>query len=290
MSTPNAANRLREPAAEAGATISSLRPPRLPRARRRLDRATLLGLTGALSLVAGAIALTGSLAAFASMPAALIVLGGTATVTAVSFTGRDLGEALSGFRRAVAGASYDQRLLARQLIQVADFARSAGRLRLDEAAEGLPPHGLLRQSLHLVADGLGEHAIKDALRDQAQAQEHNEHRAAAVLRRASEIAPGMGLIGTLVGLVQMLSQLDDPASIGPAMAVALLTTFYGAVLGTVILGPLASKLERRAEAQALSHRLIVIAAAAMARQESPRRLETLLNGVLPPEKRVALYD
>jgi chemotaxis protein MotA len=111
-----------------------------------------------------------------------------------------------------------------------------------------------------------------------------------VLRRASEVAPAMGLIGTLVGLVQMLGSLSDPSAIGPAMALALLTTFYGAVLGNVVLSPLAAKVERAAEEDALVKTLYTIGAVSIARQENPRRLEMLLNAVLPPGKRIQYFD
>ena len=100
----------------------------------------------------------------------------------------------------------------------------------------------------------------------------------------------MGLIGTLVGLVQMLAQLEDPSAIGPSMALALLTTFYGAILGTVILGPLAAKLERNSNDEALSKNLVLMTMSSIARQENPRRLEMLLNSELPPEKRIKYFE
>jgi chemotaxis protein MotA len=115
-------------------------------------------------------------------------------------------------------------------------------------------------------------------------------KAAAVLRRAAEISPAMGLIGTLVGLVQMLGSLDDPATIGPAMAVALLTTFYGAIMANMLLSPLAAKLERHAADEALVMTLDVTTAASISRQENPRRLEMLLNAALPPAQRTKLFE
>ena len=115
-------------------------------------------------------------------------------------------------------------------------------------------------------------------------------RAASIIRRGSEVAPAMGLIGTLVGLVQMLAQLDDPSSIGPAMAVALLTTFYGAILGTIVLGPLSGKLERNSNSEAMIKNLVLTAMGSIARQENPRRLEMLLNSELPPDKRIRFFD
>ncbi|MCW8835765.1 MAG: MotA/TolQ/ExbB proton channel family protein, partial [Rhodospirillales bacterium] len=111
-----------------------------------------------------------------------------------------------------------------------------------------------------------------------------------VLRKAAEFAPAMGLIGTLIGLVQMLGNLDDPSTIGPSMAVALLTTFYGAVLANMVFMPLASKLERNSGEEALVNNVFLLGATSIGRQENPRRLEMLLNSLLPPTKRVRYFD
>ena len=111
-----------------------------------------------------------------------------------------------------------------------------------------------------------------------------------VLRKMGEFSPAMGLIGTLVGLVQMLGHLDDPSTIGPSMAVALLTTFYGAVLANIVFLPLASKLERNSAEETLVNNVYLMGAASIGRQENPRRLEMLLNSVLPPAKRVRYFD
>ncbi|MCK4938737.1 MAG: MotA/TolQ/ExbB proton channel family protein, partial [Rhodospirillaceae bacterium] len=113
---------------------------------------------------------------------------------------------------------------------------------------------------------------------------------ASILRKAAEFAPAMGLIGTLIGLVQMLGNLDDPSTIGPSMAVALLTTFYGAVLANMVFSPMAAKLERNSAEEAMVNNIYVMGASSIGRQENPRRLEMMLNSVLPPSKRVQYFD
>ena len=100
----------------------------------------------------------------------------------------------------------------------------------------------------------------------------------------------MGLIGTLVGLVQMLGSLDDPSTIGPSMAVALLTTFYGAILANMVFSPMAAKLERNSNEESMVNTVFLTAAASMGRQENPRRLEMLLNTILPPAHRLQYYE
>ena len=115
-------------------------------------------------------------------------------------------------------------------------------------------------------------------------------KSAGVFRKAAEVSPAMGLIGTLVGLVQMLGNLEDPSTIGPAMAVALLTTFYGAILANMVFAPLASKLERNSDEEALVQNLYLLGAVSIGRRENPRHLEAMLNSLLPPSARLQQFD
>jgi chemotaxis protein MotA len=142
----------------------------------------------------------------------------------------------------------------------------------------------------LVIDNTPPETLERELRAELQAMVARHARTAALLRRAGEVAPAMGLIGTLIGLVQMLSNLDNPASIGPAMAVAILATLYGAALANMALLPLAYKLERNTHDEALIHNLTILAASSIAIQESPRRTEVLLNSLLPPGDRIGYFD
>ena len=169
-------------------------------------------------------------------------------------------------------------------------ARRHGILSLQRSLHRLEDHPFLFRSLRLAVDGLPAEQIEQVLSSEAQAMSSRHLRSAGVLRRAGEVAPAMGLIGTLIGLVQMLGNLEDPESIGPAMAVALLTTFYGAVLANMVFLPLASKLERNSGVEALVNQIFAMGVVSIARQENPRRLEILLNTVLPPELRVGDFD
>ena len=142
----------------------------------------------------------------------------------------------------------------------------------------------------MVADGATVAELEEVMHNDIQATLHRVRRSAAVLRRAADYAPAMGLIGTLVGLVQLLGRLDDPQQIGASMAVALLTTFYGAVLANMVLSPLAVKLERNAVDEELVCLVYLMGAISVSRQENPRRLELLVNSVLPPSMRVRYFD
>lgn len=261
-------------------------PPRTLRPRGGLDVATLVGLLAAVGVIVVAMTAGGSLRAFLDPPSLIVVLGGTLAVTTASFS---LADVLRAWRQAgqmLALATHDPQAVARQVLLLAEAARRAGPETLKGVLPDLKHDPFLQRSVSLIVEGLPPDDIERMLTGEVEASGAARIKSAAVLRRASEVAPAMGLIGTLVGLVHMLGGLDDPAAIGPAMALALLTTFYGAVLGNVALAPLAAKLERAAEDEALIKTLYTIAAVSIARQENPRRLEMLLNAVLPPGKRL----
>jgi chemotaxis protein MotA len=179
---------------------------------------------------------------------------------------------------------------AQRILHLADTARRNGPLVIEDAAKKLNPSRFLSQAIMLVVDGFPAEEIQPILDTDIQATRERHVRSAGVLRRAGEVAPAMGLIGTLVGLVQMLGNLDDPASIGPAMAVALLTTFYGAILANMVFHPLANKLERNSEIEAMVNQIYMLGAASISRQENPRRLEMAINSILSPAQRVNCFD
>jgi len=272
-------------------------PRRLPEAplrfdapTRKTDLATLLGLVAALVLIGVAIAMNGSPFAFVDVPAILMVVLGTIAVTAISYTGDELREAQPSFRQALFRTEIDPRVGARRVLTMADKARKRGILTLQGDLYGLRDAPFLQRALAMLVDGMQVDEIERNMTLEAHASAQGRHRAAAILRRAAEVSPAMGLIGTLVGLVQMLGNLDSPERIGPAMSVALLTTLYGALMANVVFLPLASKLERNATVEQLINQIYTMGVASMGRQENPRRLEMLLNTVLPAGQQVRYFD
>lgn len=265
-------------------------PLRFEAAPRKMDLATLFGLIAALVLIAVAIVMNGSPLAFVDVPAILMVVLGTFAVTAISYTGEELREAQPSFRQAMFRTEIDPRVAARRVLTLADKARKRGMLSLQGDLYGVRDAPFLQRSLTMLVDGLQVDEIERNMTLEAHALAQGRHRAAAILRRAAEVSPAMGLIGTLVGLVQMLGNLDSPERIGPAMSVALLTTLYGALMANVVFLPLASKLERNATVEQLVSQIYTMGVASMGRQENPRRLEMLLNTVLPAGQQIRYFD
>lgn len=263
---------------------------RIAKPQTSMDFATVLGLVLTIGVIIMAIAMGHSKANFFNMPSVLIVILGTIFATVISFTldevfrtGRIIAKSL--FRKI-----YDPSVMARQLMDIAMLARKKGLLALSSIEPELSKDKPLAEAVQIVTDGYSGEDIERVLAQDIDALAERHRRAASILRRGSEIAPAMGLIGTLVGLVQMLADLQNPESIGPAMAVALLTTFYGAILGTIVLAPLAAKLERNSNDETKIRTLILTAMSSIARQENPRRLEMLLNSELSPSERIEYFD
>ncbi|MFN3076615.1 MAG: motility protein A [Alphaproteobacteria bacterium] len=264
---------------------------RTPTTIRSVDSATVIGLGGGLVFLVAAILLGGSLRAFFDPAAVLIVVGGTAAVTTASFSLDEVARSTRVVSRAVVRSGPNLSEVAAHVMQIADFARRNGLLGLQGAPlDILRGEPFLHQGLSMIVDGSPDDEVEVILQREIQATSQRHAKAVGVLRRAAEVSPAMGLIGTLIGLVQMLSNLENPSTIGPSMAVALMTTFYGAVLANMILIPLASKLERNSQEESVVSQLYLLGVVSIGRQENPRRLEMLLNSVLPPQHRVKYFD
>lgn len=255
-----------------------------------MDLATILGLGGGVILVMIAILLGGSAAAFIDIPSLLIVLGGTITVTMISFSIPEILNTQRLLLQTIFTSRDDVQSVAREVIAISERARRQGEKDIERLMKSISDKPMLARGFAMILDGIPAVQVEHMLRQEVNAMINRHHRSAGVLRRAAEVAPAMGLIGTLVGLVQLLGNLNQPESIGPAMALALLTTLYGAVLANMVLVPLASKLERNSADEAMVLSVYALGASSISRQENPRRLEMLINSILPPSKRVRYFD
>ncbi|OHC74787.1 MAG: flagellar motor protein MotA [Rhodospirillales bacterium RIFCSPLOWO2_12_FULL_58_28] len=260
------------------------------RVKFSMDMATVIGLFCGFALIMSAIVMGGDAKSFIDIPSILIVFGGTLAVTTVCFSFAEIGHTFKVIMKTVFYGRRDASEAAIQILRVAEMARKQGVLSLQNVLESISADAFMHKGISMVVDGTPGEEVEAILCRDIQATIMRHIKSTSVLRKAAEFAPAMGLIGTLVGLVQMLGHLDDPSTIGPSMAVALLTTFYGAVLANIVFLPLASKLERNSAEETLVNNVYLMGAASIGRQENPRRLEMLLNSVLPPAKRVRYFD
>ncbi|MDH3336153.1 MAG: MotA/TolQ/ExbB proton channel family protein [Rhodospirillaceae bacterium] len=262
----------------------------ISRAKTALDLATVIGLVAGFGLIISAIFVGGSPASFVNIPSILIVIGGTFSVTTMCFSLSEMMRAMKVVMKTISHTSRDSSEAAIQVLKIAELARRQGVLSLQGVTEQLKSEPLLFKGISMVVDGTPGEEVEGILRKDMYSTTQRHISSAGILRKAAEFAPAMGLIGTLIGLVQMLGNLDDPSTIGPSMAVALLTTFYGAVLANMVFAPMAAKLERNSAEEAMVNNIYVMGASSIGRQENPRRLEMMLNSVLPPSKRVQYFD
>lgn len=263
---------------------------RISTPKTALDLTTVFGLFITFALISVAIYIGRSDANFFNVPSFLIVVLGTISVTSISFSWSEFKNASSVINNSLFKKRANATQMARQLMGISILAKKKGLLSLASIEGELQKEPHLYQATQIVTDGYTPEDIERILSLELDSLVERHRRSANILRRAAEIAPAMGLIGTLIGLVQMLANLQDPETIGPAMAVALLTTFYGAILGTAVLAPIAAKLERNSNEEAMIRSLVIIAMSSIARQDNPRRLEMLLNSELPPSERIQYFD
>jgi len=247
-----------------------------------VDLATLVGMLGALALILASMLMAGELSMFVNAPSLVIVLGGTFFAVMAKF---GLSQFLGALK--VAGKSFmfkldDPAELIDEIVELADAARKGGLLSLEGKEVG---SDFLQKGIQLLVDGHDPDVVKTLLSKDKSLAEERHSVGADIFGSIEVMAPAMGMIGTLVGLVAMLANMDDPKSIGPAMAVALLTTLYGAVIANAIAGPMASKLKLRAAEEANVKNLVIDALLAIQGGQNPRVIDSMLRTYLPEGKR-----
>lgn len=247
-----------------------------------MDLATLLGLVSALAVIVGAILMGGGAAAFINLPGLMIVLGGSFATTLIK---HPLSHMLLAFRVAIKAfvnhTETPEQLIA-QIVDLAATARREGLLGLEQVEVTNP---FLQRGIQLVVDGHKPEFIREVLRKEIALAVERHSDGEKIFLGIGEVAPAMGMIGTLIGLVQMMANMDDPKKIGPAMAVALLTTLYGAVIANAIALPIAAKLAHRSREEMINKSLILEGISSILEGVNPRIMEDMLKNYLPHSRR-----
>lgn len=247
-----------------------------------MDIGTLLGLILCFSLVFGSIAMGTGIAGFIDVPSMIIVAGGTFSVTFVMFPVGSVIGSLKAVMKAFLFKSPDPLANVRQIIQLAETARRESLVALEKVNVS---DQFLQRGILLVADGTEETIVRSVMETEIANMVKRHKSAQSVFKAMGTYSPAFGLIGTLIGLVQMLQNLNDPSSIGPAMAVALLTTFYGALLANVLFSPLANKLAERSSEESQYMEMTMEGVLAILNGEHPSVIKEKLASFLPPKAR-----
>jgi len=246
-----------------------------------LDVATLIGVISGFGLVFIAIFMGGGVATFIDIPSMMITIGGCIAATLINFP---LGNVLSVFR-IVRKCFFSKRFLPvdaiQQITNYARVARRDGILALEEKLGG-DADPFLKRGLQLAIDGTSPEDVRDILTSQLDARRERHRRGKAILEAMGAFAPAFGMIGTLIGLVQMLRTLDDPSKIGVGMATALITTFYGAIMANLMFLPLAGKLDAASADECLTTELLIEGIIGIQNGDNPRAVEDRLKSYLAP--------
>ncbi len=252
-----------------------------------MDIATLIGLVLAFGLVVFAIG--SGISSFIDPPSAMIVIGGTIGVMLVSYPLGDVLKIIGVAMKTIIYKLPAPKDVIAQLVEFSQVVRKEGILAL-ESKVGEVDNPFMAKGLQMAIDGQEPNEIEDILYMEMEKLKDRHGKGADLLTQMGTMAPAMGMIGTLVGLVLMLQNMSDPSSIGPSMAVALLTTFYGALIANIMALPMAAKLKSRSKDELLLHEIILTGIQSLVAGENPRVMEQKLLGFLPPKERQSSFD
>ena len=254
-----------------------------------MDLATFIGIFSSFGLLFLAINMGVGFRAFVDAPSVLIVVGGTACATMINYPLRDFINSLSIIKKVFFTKSSTVGEIITSFIMFSSKARKEGLLSL-ESSLGLVKDDFLKRGLQLTIDGLEPQAITEILETEIESIQERHRLGADIFMAMGTFAPAFGMIGTLIGLVAMLKNMDDPSNIGAAMSVALITTFYGAVMANVLFIPIAGKLRARSKEETLVKELILQGILSLCRGDNPRIIEQKLHAFLPPSARVSSFN
>jgi chemotaxis protein MotA len=252
-----------------------------------MDIATFFGVISGFSLVLLAIKMGGGLLWFWNAPSAMIVMGGTIAVTLINYPLSDVLSVVKVLKNAFLYQLPVSSTVVPEIVELSKIARREGILALEKKVKQMKDP-FINKGVELAVDGMEPDAIRGILENELIFTEDRHKKGAEIFTIMGTYAPAMGMIGTLIGLVQMLMVMDDPKNIGPAMAVALITTFYGSLLANLLFLPIAGKLKVRRDDETKYKELIIEGIASIQLGDNPRVVEQKLHTYLSPGERALI--
>ncbi len=254
-----------------------------------MDLGTVIGLVLVMALLLGAMTMGVGVGAYIDIPSVLIVFGGTFGALLIGFKMEQMKGFMKIFMIAVKPPQEDMNALINKLVDYASNARREGILSLESAVNN-EENLFLKNGLQMAVDGHEPDTIRELLEIEMDQTSSRHKGNAAIFDTLGGFAGAMGMIGTLIGLVAMLLNMADPSAIGPSMAVALLTTMYGAILGNTIGAPIANILNIRNDEESLVKELVIEGIMSIQAGDNPRTLEDKLNSFLAPSERKSQFN
>jgi chemotaxis protein MotA len=249
-----------------------------------VDFATIIGIFGGFGLVIIAMASGGGLAWFLDGPSAMIVFGGTFGAVLINYPISDIMGVMQVAKNAFRGKKQQAGVVIHQLVEMSKISRRDGVISLQKMIKETRDPFLIK-AINLVVDGVDPSHVSEILETELDFIGERHRLGAEIFTTMGNFAPAMGLVGTLIGLVQMLKQMNNPSTIGPAMAVALITTFYGVLLANLVFLPIAGKLKTKSSQEILLKQLIINGILSIQSGDNPRVLEQKLHSYIAPRER-----
>ncbi|NDB83495.1 MAG: hypothetical protein EB127_12325 [Alphaproteobacteria bacterium] len=259
---------------------------------KKIDLSTITGIGAALAMfIVSALLSSKEVTLYFNLPSFLIVFGSTAAVSCACFTFREMQIAFYSIGELALRSPLSPLEVAKLCMKSSQFCYKIGLNSIGKRIGGVPlNHKLFLKWLDYVVDNERHELIDKLISHEIYSYHEDQITVVQLIKKGADLAPAFGLIGTIIGLVQMLSAIEDINMIGQGLSVALLTTLYGALLSYLILFPLSSKLERNLKEDmtnlCLMHKTIL----SIAKGQNPRQLESLINSLLPPGKNIVYFD
>ncbi|MCL2030134.1 MAG: motility protein A [Oscillospiraceae bacterium] len=247
-----------------------------------MDITTIIGIVLAIvAIFYGAVSSGGieALGGLIDVPSVIVTFGGTIATFVATYTMDQIKSVGKITAKAFKAPNYDSKATIASIIELANIARKEGLLALEEVATKIE-NLFMQKAVNLMVDGTDPVLLKDILEAEIGATESRHQEGAGVFETIAAIGPAFGMLGTLIGLINMLNNLEDAASLGPGMAVALVTTFYGSVIANVIANPIAAKLKTRSGQEVMQMELILEGILSIHGGENPHIIQEKLNSFL----------
>ncbi len=241
-----------------------------------MDLSSIIGVVSGVGFVIGTILLGGSIVAFINIPSLVIVVGGTVAATMIGYPLADFLGVFKAVMRVFIFKLEPAENIIGNLVKISNKARKGGLLSIEgDIVNTTDPY--LAQALQMSVDGVKTAHIAAIMQKKMELTKKALDKGADMMSSMGTYAPAFGMIGTLIGLVQMLANLDDPSTIGPKMAVAMITTFYGAILANLFFIPMSDKLAGRNEEEIVNMNIILEGIISIREGEHPKLMEDKLN-------------
>jgi chemotaxis protein MotA len=250
----------------------------------RMDIGTIVGLIMGFVCVGFAIMLHGSITDFVDLPGALVAFGGSAAAILVAFPFKKVKDVFGVVKQVITVRVPEPKEEIRRFSDYAAIVRRDGLLSLEKKLNEVKDP-FLRRGLEMVVDNTPHEKLEEVLHIELEGMEERHQLGKKIFDQLGAMLPSFGMVGTLIGLIQMLHELDDPSKIGVGMAVAMVTTFYGAFGANMVFLPLANKLDARSKEEVKVRTLMIHGLVGLLEGESPRAMEAKLTAFLAPKSR-----